>query len=279
MPSATQLEAYYASKYYQENNGGYKPDYGSEELQWLQAKIELRYQVVKSHLSPAKSGYRLLDVGCGEGYVLNFFRKLGWEVSGIDYSSAGILSKNPDCLDVLKTGDIFTLLSEEVAAGNTYDVIWLQNVLEHVLDPIALLKTLHSIVSNEGVAVVTVPNDCSIVQLAALEAQHVSSAFWLAPPDHLTHFDPHTLSSTVEYTGWKCFRMLGDFPVDWFLFHPGSNYVRDQSVGHAAHRARIQIENLINLQPIEDVIEFWAAAAKIGIGRDITCFMKHEEMS
>jgi len=64
--------------------------------------------------------------------------------------------------------------------------------------------------------------------------------------------------------------MLGDFPIDWFLFHSGSNYVRNRSLGKAAHYARVQIENLINNEPVEDVVRFWSAAAKIGIGRDIT---------
>ena len=68
--------------------------------------------------------------------------------------------------------------------------------------------------------------------------------------------------------------MLGDFPVDWYLFHPGSNYIRDQSAGKAAHKARVQIENLISEQPIENVIQFWSSAAKLGLGRDLTVFMK-----
>jgi hypothetical protein len=85
------------------------------------------------------------------------------------------------------------------------------------------------------------------------------------------------LTNAANEMGWDCVEMLGDFPVDWFLFHPGSNYVRDKSAGKAAHRARVQIENLINEQPIEDVIRFWSAAGKLGIGRDITAFLRTKD--
>ena len=147
-------------------------------------------------------------------------------------------------------------------------------MLEHVIDPLALLKSLRTLVSQGGLAVVTVPNDCSITQRGALANQHIDSAFWVAPPDHLTYFDHVSLTNAANETGWECVEMLGDFPVDWFLFHPGSNYVRDKSVGKAAHKARVQIENIIHKQPIEDVLRFWSAAAKMGIGRDITAFLR-----
>jgi hypothetical protein len=44
--------------------------------------------------------------------------------------------------------------------------------------------------------------------------------------------------------------------------------------GFFAHKSRIQLENLINSQSIENVIDFWRAAANIGIGRDLTIFIR-----
>ena len=177
-------------------------------------------------------------------------------------------------MDVLATGDVFVLLQDEITAGETYDVVWLQNILEHVIDPLALLNSLRKLVSPTGLAVVTVPNDCSITQQRALANHHIDSAFWAFPPDHLNYFDGVSLTNVANETGWECVEMLGDFPVDWFLFHPGSNYVRDKSVGKDVQKARVQIENYIHEQHIESVLSFWSAAAKLGIGRNITVFLR-----
>lgn len=274
-PTSEELQKYYANKYYQEANGSYELEYTQDELNYFKAKLEQRMAVLKECL-PASNGEikRMLDVGCGEGYALAFFREQGWIVKGIDFSSAGVDSKNPACRDMLEAGDVFDLLNAEIAAGKTYDVVWLQNVLEHVIDPLNLLNSLRALVLPDGVAVVTVPNDCSITQRALLSHQHIDTAFWVAPPDHLTYFDHVSLENAAQATGWECAEILGDFPVDWFLFHPNSNYVRDKSLGKASHKARVQIENLIHEQPIEDVLRFWSATAKLGIGRDITAFLR-----
>ncbi len=273
-PPVEELRAYYANKYYQEGMGSYKVNYSEEELDYFRAKLAQRLTVVETHLGPTTGSRTLLDVGCGEGYALSFFGKQGWAVKGLDFSSAGVLSQNPHCHDVLVVGDVFELLKAEIVAGAKYDVVWLQNVLEHVLDPLGLLQSLSSLVAPSGLAVVTVPNDCSIIQQALLAAHHIESAFWVSPPDHLTYFDHSSLIRAADSTGWDCAELLGDFPVDWYLFHPGSNYIRDKALGKAAHRARVQIENLIHQQPAADVIRFWSAAARLGLGRDITAFLK-----
>jgi SAM-dependent methyltransferase len=216
----------------------------------------------------------LLDVGCGEGYTLSFFRKLGWKVKGLDYSRSGIESKNPECCEALITGDVFRLIEQENISKNQYDVIWLQNVLEHVIDPIRLLDSLRSIVSPKGMLLVTVPNDFSDIQLSALDGGHIDSEFWVALPDHLSYFSRESLKNIGSATGWSCVEILSDFPIDWFLYHPGSNYVRERSAGKPAHYARVHIENLINSRPVDDVVNFWSSLAKIGMGRDLTAFFQ-----
>lgn len=273
-PSPKELQQYYAEKYYQEAKGSYEHEYTRGELEFFNAKLDQRAAILERYLAPYEGKPKLLDVGCGEGFALAYFRQREWSVKGIDFSSAGVKSKNPGCMDVLETGDIFSLLLAEIQSGKSYDVVWLQNVLEHVIDPLALLGSLRSLVSPGGLAVVTVPNDCSITQQAALKNHHIDSAFWVVPPDHLSYFDHCSLESAANEMDWECVEMLGDLPVDWFLFHPGSNFVRDKSVGKGAHKARVEIENYIHEQPMEDVLRFWSSVAKLGIGRNITAFLR-----
>ena len=141
---------------------------------------------------------------------------------------------------------------------------WLQNVLEHVLDPLELLGRLRKLVAPEGMA-----RFLMTAQLRNVRPyqKHIDDAFECL--QNITYFDNTSLKAILNYA-WRC----ADFPADWFLFHDKSNYVRDRSVGKAAHVARVQVENFIHEQPIEDVISFWSAAAKLGIGRNITAFLK-----
>lgn len=272
-PTATELQEYYAKKYYQEGNGSYELEYSEAELSYFNAKLEQRWGVLQKYFAAGNQQKRFLDVGCGEGYALAFFRKLGWKVRGLDFSSAGVQSKNHSCLDALVTGDIFQLLYKEMDGNAKYDVIWLQNVLEHVLDPLNLLESLQKLVAPGGFLVVTVPNDFSVTQQAALSKKHIDATFWVAPPDHLTYFDQSSLKNIANATNWQCKVMLGDFPIDWFLFHPESNYIRNKLAGKFAHNARVEIENMIHENPLEDVISFWSSAARLGLGRDITAFL------
>ncbi len=251
--------------------------YTNDELAFFNAKLEQRFAVLKQHLLIGKKNNkpRLLDVGCGEGYALAFFRQQNWEVRGLDFSSAGVESKNSACLDALVTGDIFTLLENEIQEGRSYDVVWLQNVLEHVLDPLSLLRSLRNLIAPEGLAVVTVPNDCSVTQKELTKLGHIEQAFWVSPPEHLTYFDYLSLIAIANETGWEKVEILGDFPVDWFLFNTEANYIRDQTAGKPAHRARVQIENMLKRQPMEDILSFYSTLAKIGQGRNITAFFKN----
>jgi 2-polyprenyl-3-methyl-5-hydroxy-6-metoxy-1,4-benzoquinol methylase len=274
-PSSEALQNYYAEKYYQEENGSYRHEYSHDELKLIGNKLIQRHtalNVIQSKRSKCEKN-SFLDVGCGEGYALSYFREQGYVVKGLDFSSAGAVSKNPTCLDVLTAGNLFDLLDLEINSTQRYDVIWLQNVLEHVLDPVKLMISLRDIISDSGIAVITVPNDCSAIQMNALDKQYIDRSFWVAPPDHLSYFDYNSLINIAEGTGWNVADLIGDFPIDWFLYHPGSNYVSDSKLGGDAHNARVQIENLIAERSVDDVLNFWRAMARIGSGRDLTIFV------
>lgn len=270
-PSVDELKEFYASKYYQEAKGAYSIKYSDEELNYFAAKLEQRHGALRKMCPDA---CKMLDVGCGEGFALSYFRRNGWQVKGFDFSSAGLKAQNPDCQDVLFTGDLFELIDSEIQSAQKYDVVWLQNVLEHVLEPVDLLISLNSLVADGGVAVVTVPNDFSATQLKALKAGHIDQEFWVSVPDHISYFDHVSLKKISEATGWKCAEIYGDFPIDWFLFNTESKYIQDKSRGKAAHLARVQLENLFHRIGVPEILAFWSAAGKVGIGRNITAFLK-----
>jgi len=273
-PTPETLQAFYAERYFQTEQGSYRHSYPPEELRYIDAKLQQWWEQVRA-IRGGAAGY-MLDIGCGEGFALAFFREMGWCCEGLDYSVDGIARQNPGCRDAVTAGDVVELLEERIRQGRRYDLLWLTNVLEHVVDPAGLLTALGKVLQNDGVLVVAVPNDFSKYQLALLEAGHIDRSFWVSLPAHLGYFDRESLQRIARASGWKCREILADFPIDWFLMHPGSNYVRDPANGKAAHQARILLENALSTLPAADVNRFYSAMAAVGMGRTLAAFLTRE---
>ena len=71
---------------------------------------------------------------------------------------------------------------------------------------------------------------------------------------------------------WKCRKVIADFPIDWYLFHPGSNYIQDRALGKDAHMSRVKLELLLGNNKTKDLVAFYTMLAKLGHGRDLTAF-------
>jgi 2-polyprenyl-3-methyl-5-hydroxy-6-metoxy-1,4-benzoquinol methylase len=272
-PNPQELAAYYEKNYYQNETANYRKSYSALEAEVIDLRIALRAAHVAA-LTGRTSPGSMLDVGCGEGFVIRHFSSLGWQVAGIDFSRAGVEQINPDCAHLVEQGDVFRLLEAKITAAEQYDLVWLGNVLEHVLDPVGLLQSLRQLVSPGGLLVVTVPNDGSAYQETLLDSGAIPERFWIAVPDHISYFTADSLRHTTAATDWQCLAIQGDFPIDLFLAHPGSNYVSDRSTGPAAHQARLQLEQLIGQAGLDPANRFYTALANVGLGRNITAYLR-----
>lgn len=271
-PSAEELRTYYAETYYQAETAQYRKQYPEDELAYLRLKLAQEADLIDK-IRGGRSPGTMLDVGCGEGFALDWFMRHGWNGEGLDHSIAGIRAMHPHLEPVVETGDLFALLDAKIAAGSQYDLLVLNNVLEHVTDPVGLLKALRRLVPDDGVMLIAVPNDGSRYHEMLYERGLIAERFWIAIPDHLSYFTYDSLKTTVEAAGWNCEDIIADFPIDFFLMHEGSNYVGDRASGPAAHRARIIMELLLGELPHEQVNEYYRAMAKVGLGRSITAIL------
>ena len=173
-PSPEELEAYYSKSYYQKSmSSSYESTYSSLEIEHRTNLIQQKYAVLKHLIPNSVSKCRLLDVGCGEGWALKYFKEKLWDVVGLDYSDYGITIHNQSCLDQLIIGDISKNIVSLINENQEFDVIWMDNVLEHVLQPIVLLRQLRRLISPNGVMVIQVPNDFSLVQQYLYESGNV----------------------------------------------------------------------------------------------------------
>lgn len=102
---------------------------------------------------------KLLDIGCGIGQISLELKKRGLEVTGVDFSAAAVnkcLAQGLNAIksDVDKDGLRF--------ADNSFDVVWVSDVIEHVFDPIFLLKETNRVLKKDGKLIFSVPNDFNI---------------------------------------------------------------------------------------------------------------------
>lgn len=273
-PTQEELKAYYADKYYQSAQGSYETVYSDEEKNYFRNKIAQKLIAAQPHLQlPGGRAPRFLDVGAGEGWALAYFLEQGWDCLGLDYSSFACASQNPDCSSCMQVGDIYENMAGLLKASEHFDLILLDNVLEHVLDPLALLVELRSLLSAGGVLLVEVPNDFSKLQQYLLDRGHIDRPFWVVAPDHLSYFGPEGLTALSREAGWEVKDLISDYPIDLGLINPLSNYVMDRSLGKRCHHARIEAENLFHAISPEKTVALYRALADLGLGRDLTAVL------
>ena len=101
---------------------------------------------------------RVLDVGCGNGSQLSLsLVDDGFDLTGVDTDQHSI--EHARRLAATRSNARFLCLRvEELDIAETYDVVILSEVLEHVIDPLSLLKAGLSRLRADGVMIVTVPN-------------------------------------------------------------------------------------------------------------------------
>ena len=141
---------------------------------------------------PPRIGHgRCLDVGCGSGATLGLMRSLGWTTAGIEVDAAAA-EKARQFADTVWTGDA---LSAPFPPGQ-FDMVTAFHVLEHVPDPVALVRRMLDWLSPGGLLIIEVPN------AGGLGASVFGSAWsGLELPRHLSHFTPGSLARSVQQAG------------------------------------------------------------------------------
>jgi SAM-dependent methyltransferase len=142
-------------------------------------------------------GRKILDIGCSIGMFLKVARDRGWETTGLELNQRAYeYAKNTLGLDVRKQ-----LLHEAGFAPESFNVVTLWEVLEHVPNPRDLIAQTHEILKPDGALALIVPNrNC----LSARIMRHVCACF--GGRNHLWYFSPDNLASLLEQTGYSVVR-------------------------------------------------------------------------
>ncbi|MEW6515922.1 MAG: class I SAM-dependent methyltransferase [candidate division FCPU426 bacterium] len=139
LPSGRQLADFYAADYYSFDRD----------------QEEGKGRCFAARLSRQKPTGTFLDVGCATGFMLNGIRRhSSWEVYGCEFSPAASAFARDTLGLQVATGQ----LADAAYPDAFFDVVQVNNVLEHVLDPAGLLVEIHRILKPEGRLLLNVPN-------------------------------------------------------------------------------------------------------------------------
>lgn len=273
LPTRADLEEFYAALYYQTpQSTSYQTSYDDANERYKRLKCSALIHALGAR--GLAEGTDFLDIGAGEGFLMDAADRSGLSVTGIDFSGFAIGRFFPGLRDRLIEGDVFEGLGRLSAEGRRFRACSAINVLEHVIDPGLLLASIKGVLEPTGLLAITVPNDFSRLQLFLRQQGFVDREFWRAPPQHLHYFNADNLPQFCASRGYELLDAFSDFPIDLFLLHPGSNYVADAGLGPAAHRARVLHDLFIAEAGLDRYLAYYRAMFELGMGRDITVILR-----
>lgn len=229
--------------------------YGSAAHKNYSAEIK-RYKTIALTLDalgqmPAKP--RLLDFGCQDGSFLNWLKektKFGGKAQFFGYD---ILLKN-----IPEGGRFYNNFKELINSGKKFDVITINYVLEHVLEPRQLLASLtKNLLADGGRLIIEVPN-ISLLMPADLSPTHIQ---------HTNYFTPATLTALINMAGLSLENItaLDNFILGRDPYAPGILAVGQKISGYLPNGKAIKHDVSLKRKEFQDKIKKLANKSTIAI--------------
>jgi 2-polyprenyl-3-methyl-5-hydroxy-6-metoxy-1,4-benzoquinol methylase len=156
---------------------------------FVREELELDHMMLR-FLPPG----RLLDVGCGSGGFLQRMQAIGWRVEGVELDpDAAAFAREALEGPVHASGFV-----EAALPTDAFDAVTMNQVIEHVPDPLAYLREAARVCRPGGRVVLATPN-------ARALGHRIFGADWrgLEVPRHLHLFTVSTLAALVGQAGFR----------------------------------------------------------------------------
>jgi 2-polyprenyl-6-hydroxyphenyl methylase / 3-demethylubiquinone-9 3-methyltransferase len=166
-------------------NGKLRPlhNQGPARLGFIRDALVRHFERPSKELKPMRD-LSILDVGCGGGLVSEPLARLGAKVTGIDPTIDSIAVARRHAQGQGLDIDYRTASVEELqAAGETFDAVVCMEVIEHVPDPAAFVRSLGALVRPGGALILSTLNRTwKSYALAIVAAEYVLG--WLPRGTH-----------------------------------------------------------------------------------------------
>lgn len=182
-PHEDRLKEFYSKEYRKEYKGIYEP---KRKHLYRDAKSAIRRITFLKDL--LKKEDRILDIGAGSGVFVYVLCKLGFGASGIGADEKYSKYAREELQVPVRTG-----FAQDLNRGESYDIVTLHHVLEHMINPLQELRNIRNIIKENGYLVIAVPNAEDI-------RQDPNNRYHKA---HLYTFNPETLEEIGKKAGFE----------------------------------------------------------------------------
>lgn len=197
-PTADEIERMYSKEYFESDfRCGHAGSYFDEKTQ-----TSLEDEALIARIKEFKPSGSFLEIGCAGGAFLHAAKKAGYDVKGVEFSDAAAqLARDKFKLDVI-TGDV----TDAQFPDNTFDVVFMGDVLEHLPNPLATCKEVFRIMRSGGVFVIECPMQTNTIfsrvgffafgMLGRRTTVHL-------PPYHLFEYRPASMAAMLRRAGFS----------------------------------------------------------------------------
>jgi SAM-dependent methyltransferase len=171
---------------------------------------EYRYDAVVDPDAATSVGYavrlagwnkRVLDVGCATGYVAATLSDRGCTVVGIE-GDPHAAEKARSVTERVVVGDLEDPATIDSLGDDSFDVVLCGDVLEHLVDPIAVLRRAVEHLRPDGIVIVSVPNVAHAdVRLNLLQGRFPYTETGLLDRTHLRFYTASSARELLEHAG------------------------------------------------------------------------------
>ena len=149
------------------------------------------HSVILARLGEGR-GRRALDVGAADGYLAERLTTAGWKVTALERDPAQVARAAARC----EQAHVVDLEREQPPLAGQYDAIIYGDVVEHLSDPLRVLRELNRHLAPGGVVVVSVPNVAHVwVRLSLLVGHFDYGDRGILDRTHLAFFTRRTFRS------------------------------------------------------------------------------------
>jgi 2-polyprenyl-3-methyl-5-hydroxy-6-metoxy-1,4-benzoquinol methylase len=186
---------------------------------------------VVNRLTGTLRGLRWLDYGCGNGGLVRAGRAVGIDIHGFENGWIADRARSKG-IPVFRPEELDRLVGQ-------FDIVSAIEVLEHAIDPVALLKQINTLLKRGGLFFATTGN------ARPFRSNLTDWLYTSVPEVHVSFFEPNTLAEALHRAGFR---------VDWPGYVSGfSDIIRFKVLKNLGVRSRSSLEMAVP----------WAVASRI----------------